>query len=122
MSIIRAVLVVASFSLFCSGALAQTQAANECATLSGDAAIVACSRAIAENPKDANSYRYRGLAWEQKGNLPNALADAERALQLDPLYTRARADVERIKERLKAALPLIEAAPVAVDGNGKKLQ
>jgi tetratricopeptide (TPR) repeat protein len=41
------------------------------------------------NPKDADAYAHRGVAWRNKGNLQKALADSTAAIRLDPKHASA---------------------------------
>lgn len=49
-----------------------------------DRAIVSFSRAIEDNPQDAEAYRNRGLAWKLKGDYEKALTDFTTAIEMDP--------------------------------------
>ncbi|WP_448543543.1 tetratricopeptide repeat protein, partial [Roseiflexus sp.] len=61
------------------------------------------SRAIEIQPTYAAAYRNRGLTWaaEVPPDYERALADARRALELDPKFEDARRDVERYEQALK---------------------
>ena len=61
------------------------------------------SRAIELQPTHAIAYRNRGLTWEAEvpPDYERALADARRALELDPAFEDARRDVERYEQALK---------------------
>jgi tetratricopeptide (TPR) repeat protein len=61
------------------------------------------SRAIELQPTYASAYRNRGLTWaaEVPPDYERALADARRALELDPAFEDARRDVERYEQALK---------------------
>jgi tetratricopeptide (TPR) repeat protein len=61
------------------------------------------SRAIEIQPTFAAAYRNRGLTWsaEIPPDYERALADARRALELDPKFEDARRDVERYEQALK---------------------
>jgi len=41
------------------------------------------------DPKDADAYNNRGLAWSNKGDTDRAIADFNRAIELDPKYVYA---------------------------------
>jgi tetratricopeptide (TPR) repeat protein len=57
---------------------------NDCAQLSGDAAITACEKAIGENPNDPFSYFYRGVEYKKKGDIERSLTDYDKAIALNP--------------------------------------
>jgi len=61
------------------------------------------SRAIELQPTYAAAYRKRGLTWaaEVPPDYERALADARRALELNPAFEDARRDVERYEQALK---------------------
>jgi len=61
------------------------------------------SRAIELRPANAIAYRNRGLTWaaEVPPDYERALADARRALELDPKFEDARRDVERYEQALE---------------------
>jgi tetratricopeptide (TPR) repeat protein len=46
----------------------------------GDEAIVACSRLLALNPKDAAGYYSHGLTYHYKGDYDRAIADFDQAV------------------------------------------
>jgi len=60
-------------------------------------------RAIEIQPTYAAAYRNRGLTWEAEvlPDYERALADARRALELNPAFEDARRDVERYEQALK---------------------
>jgi tetratricopeptide (TPR) repeat protein len=64
-----------------------------CADQSGDAAIAACSRAIASDRYDgadlAVLYNNRGSEYHGKGDSDRAMADYDQAIRLDPQYALA---------------------------------
>jgi tetratricopeptide (TPR) repeat protein len=49
-----------------------------------DAAIRCCNEAIRLDPKDADAYCYRGLAYGDQGEHDKAIADFTEAIRLDP--------------------------------------
>jgi tetratricopeptide (TPR) repeat protein len=57
---------------------------NDCAQLSGDAAITACEKAIGENPNDPFSYFYRGVEYKKKGDIERSITDYDKAIALNP--------------------------------------
>ncbi len=82
-----------------------------------DDAIADYSRAIENDPKDADIYNNRGVAYEYKGELDRALADYDRAVALNPKLATAysnRGDVHRKREDFEKALIEYEKA-VALD-------
>jgi tetratricopeptide (TPR) repeat protein len=64
--------------------LALADARKDCYEKSGDAAIRACSEAIARNPKDAVSLVNRAFEYSQKGDFARAIADYTKSIELDP--------------------------------------
>jgi len=52
-------------------------------------AIWGLSESLERNPKDAQSYAYRGSAYLEKGQDDLAMADFNKALQINPKYTEA---------------------------------
>ena len=49
-----------------------------------DALICCCNEAIRLDPKDADAYCYRGVAYGDQGEHDNAIADFTEAIRLDP--------------------------------------
>ena len=64
-------------------ALAANDAAK-CRSLTGDAAIAACDKAIAKNPRDFNSIYNRGNAFAAKGEHEKAIANYSAAIEIKP--------------------------------------
>ena len=59
-------------------------ARTDCYAKSGDAAIRACTEAIALNPRDAVSHVNRAYEYLQKGEHGRSIADYSRAIEIDP--------------------------------------
>ncbi len=57
---------------------------GDCFARSGEAAIRACSEAIALNPRDAVSYVNRAFEYVEKGDYARSIADYSRAIEIDP--------------------------------------
>jgi tetratricopeptide (TPR) repeat protein len=76
-------LVFVSFTVIAATA-ALADPTQDCANLSGDAAIRACDQAIRQNPRGAQSYTNRGIEYAKKGDLDRALADFNKAIELNP--------------------------------------
>lgn len=55
-------------------------------------AIPHFDRAIRLNPRHAEAYTNRGIAWREKGDLSGAIADLDKAIELNPKYARAYGD------------------------------
>lgn len=67
-----------------------------------DQAINDCSAAIRLAERYSNAYYFRGLAYERKKELANAMADYKKALDTDPKNTKARDALARLENpRLK---------------------
>jgi tetratricopeptide (TPR) repeat protein len=67
-----------------------------------DRAISDYSLAIGIDPKYVRAFSYRGLAFEKKGKLPDALADCLYFARLDPSYPDAQSAITRVTVALKA--------------------
>ena len=80
--------VVLLFLLIGSSAVL-ADARQDCANLSGDAAIRACNQAIRQNARDAVAYYNRGIEYQHKGDLDRAMADYTKAIEIDPKYAAA---------------------------------
>jgi tetratricopeptide (TPR) repeat protein len=59
-------------------------ARNDCYTQSGDAAIHACTEAIARDPGDVVSYISRAFELQAKGDYGLSLADYAKAIEIEP--------------------------------------
>ena len=55
--------------------------------------IASATKAIALNPRNAEAYKYRGDCYESHREYDNAIADYDRALQLDPYSIETHDDV-----------------------------
>jgi tetratricopeptide (TPR) repeat protein len=58
------------------------------------------SKAIEKDPLNAEAYFYRGKAKWQNGNLPAAINDFNKVLELKPLHNQARVSIEMVKQIL----------------------
>jgi tetratricopeptide (TPR) repeat protein len=65
-----------------SAALADPR--SDCYAKSGDAAIRACTEAIARDPGDVPSYISRAFEFQEKGDYALSIADYGRAVEIDP--------------------------------------
>jgi tetratricopeptide (TPR) repeat protein len=77
-------IAAAAMMLTVGASLAMADARKDCYEKSGDAAIRACSEAIARNPKDAVSLVNRAFEHSQKGDFARAIDDYTRAIATDP--------------------------------------
>jgi len=82
-----AMIVVAIVASAAASAAADDR--GDCNNARGDGAIVACSRLIANSPKDAVAYNNRGLAHYREGNYDLAIADYDHAIEFNPRYVLA---------------------------------
>jgi TonB family protein len=62
-----------------------------------DQAISDCSAAIRLTPRTATAYAHRGYAYEMKKDLKNAVADYNKALEIDPQNQIARTNLARVQ-------------------------
>jgi tetratricopeptide (TPR) repeat protein len=65
-----------------SAALADAR--GDCYAMSGDAAIRACTEAIARDPRDVPSYISRAFELQEKGDYERSIADYAKAVEIDP--------------------------------------
>ena len=81
-------LFVLALALAALGGPANADDRETCKTASGDAAISACSRAIASKKYRANVlsilYTNRGVEFAAKGDMDRAMKDHDQAIKLDP--------------------------------------
>jgi Tfp pilus assembly protein PilF len=77
-------LAAGAVAVLLATALALADARKDCFEKSGDAAIRACSEAIARNPRDAVSLINRAFEYLQKGEFTLAVADYTKAIEIDP--------------------------------------
>jgi tetratricopeptide (TPR) repeat protein len=63
---------------------ALADARTDCYAKNGDAAIRACTEAIARDPKDVASYISRAFELQAKGDYARSLADYASAIAIDP--------------------------------------
>jgi tetratricopeptide (TPR) repeat protein len=83
MSRLAALSVALSILLVLGSSAALADARGDCFSKSGDAAIRACTEAIALDPKDAVSYINRAFEYLQKADYTRSFADYTRAIELD---------------------------------------
>jgi tetratricopeptide (TPR) repeat protein len=55
-----------------------------CSSGTGEEAIIACSRWLERNPRDASAYSNRGVRYRNKGEYDRAIADYDQAIQIKP--------------------------------------
>jgi hypothetical protein len=60
-----------------------------CAIGWGQQSIDACSRYISKNPRDADAFYNRGLAWHSKRYFEKAIADYTKAIEINPKFAAA---------------------------------
>jgi tetratricopeptide (TPR) repeat protein len=91
---------------------------DSCARQSGDAAIAACSRAIASGEFSgeelAKIYLNRGVEHKNKSDLDSAIADYDEAIRLNPKFAKSyyNRGVAREKKRsLEAYAQLVPSDP-----------
>lgn len=58
------------------------------------------SKAIENDPLNAESYFYRGKVRWQSGNLPLALNDFYKTLEINPLHNQAKVSIEMVNQIL----------------------
>jgi tetratricopeptide (TPR) repeat protein len=84
MSRLAALFVILAFLQAHGNPAAIADARGDCFSKSGEAAIRACTDAIALNPRDAVSYVNRAYEYLQKGDYTRSFADYTRAIEIDP--------------------------------------
>jgi tetratricopeptide (TPR) repeat protein len=57
-----------------------------------DAAVAACTRILALDPRDAAAYTGRGNAYVRKGDRDHAISDYDQAIRVNPNYADAYTD------------------------------
>ena len=80
-------LSVACTAVLCAlsgAAAAHADARTDCYVKSGEAAIRACTEAIALDPRDVASYISRAYEYYEKGEHTQSLADYAKAIEIDP--------------------------------------
>ncbi len=128
MSRLAALPVVLSITLALGAAAALADARTDCYRRSGDAAIRACTEAIARNPGDAVSYVNRAYEHLQKGDYARSIDDYSKAVEIDPrrwdalqgrawVYLRTGKAAEGLADA-DAALKLEPNAAQALDTRG----
>ena len=83
MSRLGALLMALSILQALGASAAVADARADCFAKSGDAAIRACTEAIAQNPRDAVSYINRAYEYLQKADHTRSFADYTRAIEID---------------------------------------
>ncbi|MDX2098405.1 MAG: tetratricopeptide repeat protein [Leptolyngbyaceae cyanobacterium bins.59] len=68
----------------------------------GEEALQDCCKAIQLNPSYAKAYNCRGNIRKQRGDLRGACADYQQALEIDPNFSGARQNLEKVQARLQA--------------------
>lgn len=113
-----------------SAALADAR--GDCYALSGDAAIRACTEAIARDPGDVPSYISRAFELQEKGDYERSIADYAKAVEIDPArwdafqgrawaYLRFGKPDEALRDAEMAVKLRPDAAP-AFDARGHVLE
>ena len=77
-------LVMLSIGLALGASAALADARSDCYAKSGDAAVRACTEAIARDPKDVPSYISRAFELQEKGDYARSIGDYAKAIELDP--------------------------------------
>ena len=67
-------------------------AVQNCETLKGEPAIVACGEAIRRHPQHAPSYYRRGLEYRNKGDHDRAIEDFSKVIGFTPKYPKVYVD------------------------------
>jgi tetratricopeptide (TPR) repeat protein len=63
-------------------------------------AIALLNQYITQFPADADAHRMRGLCYQSRGQLENAVQDLRKAVSLDQEYKQAQLDLARAEEKL----------------------
>src|SRR5262245_20785116 len=85
---VRGLALAVPLALGAASALADAR--GDCFAKSGEAAIRACSEAIALNPRDTVSFINRAFEYVQNGDYARGIADYSRAIEIDPRRWDAR--------------------------------
>jgi tetratricopeptide (TPR) repeat protein len=120
--------LAASVAVFLLAVPAEGNDKRDCAEHKDqDHRMTACSKVIAQAPKDAAAYHNRGEARARKGDVDNAIADYSKAIEINPGfaraldsrgrayaskgdYTRAVHDVTKARELAVAKMPAAKKA------------
>jgi tetratricopeptide (TPR) repeat protein len=68
---------------------ARAEASRDCESDDHAVAIPACTVLIKQTPQNATAYYNRGISYRETGQLDLALADYNRAIEIDPKYFEA---------------------------------
>jgi tetratricopeptide (TPR) repeat protein len=111
---------------------ALADARGDCYAKGGDAAIRACTEAIASDPRDVPSYISRAFELQEKGDYERSIADYAKAVEIDPArwdayqgrawaYLKLGKPDEALRDA-EAAVKLQPAAAQAYDVRGHTLE
>jgi tetratricopeptide (TPR) repeat protein len=76
-----------------------------------DKALADYSEAIKLKPNEVRYYLYRSYIYETKEDIPNSMADTEKALKLDPKNAEAQSRKARLEAKQAAAPPPVNSPP-----------